>query len=85
MESIKSLSGWCCKDCKTIYRFWKRRIGKQDESNDDLQFTTAIGFGGKLSSYYMKKKYNLENGEEYVGITKTPYWNMMLDRRVLRT
>jgi hypothetical protein len=33
----------------------------------------------------MKKKYNLENGEEYVGITKTPYWNMMLDRRVLRT
>jgi hypothetical protein len=23
---------------------------------------------------------NLENGEEYVGLTKTPYQNMMLDR-----
>jgi heterodisulfide reductase subunit B len=31
-----------------------------------------------------KTKNNLENGEEYVGITKTPYWNMMLDRQVLR-
>jgi hypothetical protein len=31
-----------------------------------------------------KTKNNLENGEEYVGITKTLYWNMMLDRQVLR-
>jgi hypothetical protein len=23
---------------------------------------------------------NLENGEEYVGLTKTPYWDLMLDR-----
>jgi hypothetical protein len=30
-------------------------------------------------------KKNLENGEEYVGITKTTYWNMMLDRRVSKT
>jgi hypothetical protein len=27
---------------------------------------------------------NLENGEEYAGLTKTPYRNLMLDRRVLR-
>jgi hypothetical protein len=26
---------------------------------------------------------NLENGKEYVGITKIPYRNLMLDRRVL--
>jgi hypothetical protein len=25
-------------------------------------------------------KDNLENGEEYVGLTKTPYHNLMLDR-----
>jgi hypothetical protein len=27
-----------------------------------------------------KKKDNLENEKEYVGIRKTPYWNLMLDR-----
>ncbi len=30
-------------------------------------------------------KYNLESGEEYVGLTKTTYWNMILDRKVLKT
>ncbi len=29
-------------------------------------------------------KDNLKNGEEYVGLIKTPYWNPMLDRSVLR-
>jgi hypothetical protein len=29
-------------------------------------------------------KYNLENGKEYARPTKTPYQNMMLDKRVLR-
>jgi len=28
---------------------------------------------------------NLENGEEYVRFIETPYWNLMLDRRVLIT
>jgi hypothetical protein len=32
-----------------------------------------------------KTKDNLENGEDYVVNTKTPYWNLMLDRRVMRT
>jgi hypothetical protein len=32
-----------------------------------------------------KTKDNLENGEEYVEIIETPYWNLILDRRVLRT
>ncbi len=30
-------------------------------------------------------KDNLENGKEYAGLIKTPYWNSMLDIRVLRT
>ncbi len=30
-------------------------------------------------------KDNNENGREYVGITKTPYQNLMLDKQVLRT
>jgi len=29
-------------------------------------------------------KDNLENGEKYVGISKTPYQNLMLDKRVLK-
>jgi hypothetical protein len=28
---------------------------------------------------------NLENGEEYSRTIETPYWNLMLHRRVLRT
>jgi len=27
---------------------------------------------------------NLENGEEYAGIIETPYWNLMLDKWILR-
>jgi hypothetical protein len=30
-------------------------------------------------------KDNLENGEEYAGLTKTPYQNLTLDIRVLKT
>jgi hypothetical protein len=30
-------------------------------------------------------KYNIENGEEYVGLIETPYWNLMLDIRTLKT
>jgi len=30
-------------------------------------------------------KDNLENGEEYAGLTKTPYQNLMLDKRVIIT
>jgi hypothetical protein len=30
-------------------------------------------------------KDNLENGEEYAGIIETPYRNLMLDRRILKT
>jgi len=28
---------------------------------------------------------NLEYGKEYVGLIETPYWNLMLDKQVLRT
>jgi hypothetical protein len=30
-------------------------------------------------------KNNLENGEEYVGLTETPYQNLMLDIWVMKT
>jgi hypothetical protein len=30
-------------------------------------------------------KDNLENGEEYAGLTETPYRNLMLDKQILRT
>jgi hypothetical protein len=29
-------------------------------------------------------KDNIENREEYEGLIETPYWNLMLDKRVLR-
>jgi hypothetical protein len=82
--SFRGLSGWRCKDYRMIYKFWRRRIVKQDELDGDPKFTTIIGFGGKLSSYWMEKKDNLENEEENVGITETPYRNLMLDIWVLR-
>ncbi len=69
LESIRDLSDWSHKDYRTIYRLWRRRIVKQDELDYDLKFTTIIGFGGKSSSYWTKKEDNLENEEEYVGIT----------------
>jgi hypothetical protein len=50
LESIKGLSSWHRKDCKVIYRLWRWRIMKQNESNGDLEFTVAIGFGGRSSS-----------------------------------
>jgi hypothetical protein len=55
LENIKGLSSWCHKGCKVIYKFW-RRIVKQDELNCDLKFTTVIGFGGGLPSYWIIKK-----------------------------
>jgi hypothetical protein len=29
-------------------------------------------------------KYNLESGEEYVRLIETPYWNLMLDKSVMK-
>jgi len=43
LESTRSLSDWCCKNCGAIYKLW-RRIVKQDELNGDLEFITIIGF-----------------------------------------
>jgi hypothetical protein len=49
LESIRGLSGWCCKDCKIIYRLWKQRI-VQDESDGDPKFTSIIELGSTLLS-----------------------------------
>jgi hypothetical protein len=33
----------------------------------------------------IKQKNNLQNGKDYAGLIETPYQNMVLDRRMLRT
>jgi hypothetical protein len=35
-----------------IYRFWKQKIVKQDESDGDPEFTTTIRLGSKSTSYW---------------------------------
>ncbi len=57
LESIKGLSNWCCKDYITIYRLWRWRIVKQDESNGDPKFTLTIGLGGKSTSYWKTNRW----------------------------
>jgi len=58
---------------------------KQDESDGDPKFTMIIRLGGKSSNHKRQIKYNVKNGEEYARLTKPPYRNLMLDRRVLKT
>jgi hypothetical protein len=79
LENIRGLSSWHCKDYKTIYTFRRKRIVKQDESYGDLEFIAIIGFGGKLSRYWMRNK---KQSWKWI-ITKTPYLNLILDRRVM--
>jgi hypothetical protein len=52
LECIKGLHGWCRKDWKAIYKLWRQRIVKQDESDGDPKFTATIGLGGKSTSYW---------------------------------
>jgi hypothetical protein len=61
------------------------KIMKQDESNGDSEFTATIGLEGKWANYWNQTKNKLENGEEYARLIKTPYWNLMLDKWVLKT
>jgi hypothetical protein len=51
LESIWGLSSWRYKDCRVIYKLWRQRIVKQDESNGDPKFIATIELGGKLASY----------------------------------
>jgi hypothetical protein len=55
LKNIKNLINWCRKDCRTIYKLWKR-IVKQDQSNGDSEFIGTIGFGGKSSSFLKRNK-----------------------------
>ncbi len=43
-----------------------------------------IGLGGRSPSHQKTNKKNLENGQEYARFTETPYWNLMLDKQLLR-
>jgi hypothetical protein len=82
LKSIRGLSGWCRKDCSAIYRLWRQRICE----------TKWIGWWPKIYTnnwtwrqIIKSLEDNLENGEEYVGLTETPYQNLMLDKLILRT
>jgi hypothetical protein len=52
LESIIGLSDWCHKECKTIYRLWRWRTMKQDESDGNPKFTMTFGLGARLSSHW---------------------------------
>jgi hypothetical protein len=67
LEIIRGLSGWCCKDYKVIYRLWRWRIVKQDESDGDLEFIATIGLGSKLVSYW---KTNIKESWKWRGICR---------------
>jgi len=56
LESIRSLCGWHHKDYIMIYRFWRRKIVKQDELDGDPEFTTTIEIISKLASYWKSYK-----------------------------
>jgi hypothetical protein len=56
LESIRSLHGWHHKDYIVIYRFWRRKIVKQDELDGDPEFTATIEIRGKLASYWKLDK-----------------------------
>jgi hypothetical protein len=51
LKSIKGLSGWHYKYYRVIYRLWRLKIMKQDESDGDAEFTIIIKLGGKLTNY----------------------------------
>jgi hypothetical protein len=74
LERIRGLRGWRCKDCKVIYRLWRWKIVKQDESNGDVEFIMTIGLGGKSTSYW---KSNKRQFWEWKGICKA-YKNPIL-------
>jgi hypothetical protein len=52
LESVRGLSSWHRKDYRAIYKLWRWKIVKQDESNGDLEFITTIGLGSKSASYW---------------------------------
>ncbi len=47
-----------------------------------LQWQLDLEADHKVIERWIKE--NFENGKEYARLTKTPYWNLMLDRWVLR-
>jgi hypothetical protein len=56
LKSIKGLCGWHRKDYSVIYKFWKQRIVKQDESDGDPKFIVTIKLEEKLTNYWKSNK-----------------------------
>jgi hypothetical protein len=86
VESIKGLSNWCHKIAKWTTNFkdeglWNKMNGWM--VTQSLQWQLDLEADRQVTKRWTQD--NLENGKEYVGLAETPYWNMMLDRQVLRT
>jgi hypothetical protein len=56
----------------------------KQESNGNPKFIKKLYLEANHKVTERQIEDNLENGEEYARITKTPYQNLMLDRQVLR-
>jgi hypothetical protein len=57
---------------------------KQDESMVTWSFQQQLDLEENYQVTKWKIEYNVENGEKYVGISKTPYQNLMLDKWFIR-
>jgi len=53
---------------------------KQNESDGDPSSQQQLDLEVNCQVIRRQTEDNLENGEEYVGLIETPYWNLMLDR-----
>jgi len=85
LESIRSLSGWHRKHYRTIYKLFGRRIVNKMNRMVTWNLQRQLDLEANCQVTGRQTKYNLENGQEYAGLTETPCHNMMLDKRVLRT
>ncbi len=71
LKNTKDLCGWCPKDFKAIYGFWRQKIVEQDESDGDSEFTITIRLEANQQVERQIEE-NFEDGEQYAGLTKTP-------------
>ncbi len=85
LKLLEILSGWCHKDFRAIYKLWRWRIVKQDESdaNSGIYNDNDLKVDRQVIEIWTKDNY--KNGKEYVELIETPYWNMMLDRWIIKT
>jgi len=50
------------------------------QNDGDLEFTVQLDLEGNCQVIGKRIKNNLENGQEFIRLTKTPYQNLTLDK-----